>query len=111
MRMRLNIIAFVLGAGLLQQQATLPEATWAWGLPLIVIVMGLLRRYQSVVLITVNKILLWTFFLGLGFFWAAAFAHWRLADSLSPHWQQQDIQIIGVVAFATKQRSQCALSV
>lgn len=36
--------------------------------------------------------------LGTWVFWAAAFAHWRLADSLPPAWEQRDIQVVGVVA-------------
>ncbi|WP_297325721.1 DNA internalization-related competence protein ComEC/Rec2 [Nitrosomonas sp.] len=95
---RLNILAFVFGTGLLQQQGKLPEITWILGLLLLVIAIGWLWRYQSAALITVNNILLWILFLGLGFFWAAAFAHWRLADSLPSQWERQDIQIIGVIA-------------
>ncbi|PXW85456.1 competence protein ComEC [Nitrosomonas sp. Nm84] len=95
---RLNILAFVSGTGLLQQQDKLPELTWILGLLLLVIVIGWLRRYQSAGLIIVNNILLWIVFFGLGFLWAAAFAHWRLADSLPSQWERQDIQIIGVIA-------------
>ncbi len=98
MLLRLNILAFVSGTGLLQQQDKLPEITWMLGLLLIMIAIGWLWRYQSAALITVNNILLWILFLGLGFFWAAAFAHWRLADSLPSRWERQDIQIIGVIA-------------
>ena len=98
MLLRLNILAFVLGTGLLQQQAELPEIMWVWSLLLIAIAMGFLWRYQSTILIVVSRILLWVFFLGIGFFWATAFAHWRLADSLPSEWERQDIQIVGVVA-------------
>lgn len=31
-------------------------------------------------------------------FWAAAFAHYRLADRLPQEWEGPDIQVIGVVA-------------
>ncbi len=96
--MRLNILAFVLGTGLLQQQAKLPEVMWAWGLVAIIIIIGWLRRYQSTVLVATTRILWGLFFLGVGFFWAAAFAHWRLADFLSPEWERQDIQIVGIIA-------------
>lgn len=98
MLLRLNILAFVLGTGLLQQQSELPELMWIWSLLTIVIAMGALWRSQPTVLITINNILSWVLFLGLGFFWAAAFAHWRLADSLPPQWERQDIQIMGVIA-------------
>lgn len=96
--MRLNILAFVFGTGLLQQQAKLPEVMWAWGLMAIIIVIGWLWRRQSAVLVATTRILWWIFFLGVGFFWAAAFAHWRLADFLSPEWERQDIQIVGIIA-------------
>ena len=96
--MRLNILAFVLGTALLQQQAELPELMWAWGLLLMAIASGLLRQYQWTTLVAINRILLCGFFLGAGFFWAAAFAHWRLADSLPPEWERWDIQVAGVVA-------------
>jgi len=95
---QLNILAFVLGAGLLQQQSELPELIWSSSLLWIAIAIGLLQRYQLPVLIAVNKVLLWGFFLGVGFFWAAVFAHWRLADALPHEWERKDIQVIGVVA-------------
>ncbi|MBA3757202.1 MAG: DUF4131 domain-containing protein, partial [Nitrosomonas sp.] len=98
MLLRLNILAFVLGTGLLQQQAKLPEIIWTWSLLLIAIAMASLWRYPSTTLLAINRILLWIFFLGIGFFWAAAFAYWHLADSLPPEWERQDIQLIGVVA-------------
>lgn len=98
MLLRLNILAFVLGTGLLQQQAELPGIMWAWGLLLMAIAIGLLRCYQSTVWVAIGRLLLWIFALGIGFFWAAAFAHWRLSDSLLPEWERQDIQVIGVVA-------------
>jgi len=96
--LRLNILAFVLGTGLLQQQSELPELIWASSLLWVVIAIGLLRRYQLPVLVAVNRVLLWGFFLGIGFFWAAIFAHWRLADALPHEWERKDIQVIGVVA-------------
>lgn len=98
MRVQLNILAFVSGVGLLQQQAELPRIVWAWGLLVVVIVTGLLWRYQSPVVIVIRRIFLWFLFLGIGFFWAAALAHFRLADSLPQDWERKDIQIIGVVA-------------
>ena len=98
MQLRLNILAFVLGTGLLQHQAELPDLVWILGLLLMAMAIGLLQRYQSSVLIVTNRILLWFFFLGAGFLWAAAFAHWRLADSLPQKWERRDIQVVGVVA-------------
>lgn len=98
MLLRLNTVAFVLGTGLLQQQVKLPEIIWAGVLLLMASAIGFLWRYQSPILIAANKILLWVFFLGVGFFWAAAFAHWRLADSLPQMWERQDVRIVGVVS-------------
>ncbi|AEJ01981.1 DNA internalization-related competence protein ComEC/Rec2 [Nitrosomonas sp. Is79A3] len=98
MLIRLNILAFVLGTGLLQQQAELPELIWACSLLWVTIAIGLIQHYQLALLGTVNRVLLWGIFLGIGFFWAAAFAHWRLSDSLPQAWEQKDIQVIGVVA-------------
>ncbi len=95
---RVNILAFVLGTGLLQLQAKLPEAIWAWGLVLLAMAIKLLWQCQLLVLIRISRVLLWGFCLGVGFFWAAAVAQWRLDDSLSPEWEQQNIQVIGVVA-------------
>jgi len=86
LRVQLNILAFVSGVGLLQQQAELPRIGWAWGLLVVVIVTGLLGRYQSPVVIAIRRIFLWFLFLGIGFFWAAALAHLRLADSLPQDW-------------------------
>ncbi|MBP9870693.1 MAG: hypothetical protein KBC53_04240, partial [Nitrosomonas sp.] len=65
-------------------------------LPL-VIVIRLLGNSPSNIGGVVNSVLLLMVCLGLGFFWAAAFAHWRLADSLPPAWEQRDIQVVGVV--------------
>lgn len=98
MLLRLNILAFVLGAGLLQRQAELPELTWALGLLAVLTAAFFLWQSSSTTLVTTGKILLWVFSLGVGFFWAAAFAHWRMADSLPPTWESRDIQIIGVIA-------------
>ncbi|MBP6057135.1 MAG: DNA internalization-related competence protein ComEC/Rec2 [Nitrosomonas sp.] len=98
MLLRLNILAFVLGTALLQQQAELPGVIWTWNVLLIAIAMGALWCYPSTVPLAINRILLWIFCLGIGFFWATTFAHWRLADSLPQAWERQDIQIVGVVA-------------
>ncbi|MBL8500298.1 MAG: hypothetical protein JNL77_06910, partial [Nitrosomonas sp.] len=76
MSVRLNILAFVLGVGLLQQQAELPAIDWAWGLIPILVASGWLARYASGTLITLRRILLCLLFLGIGFFWAAALAQW-----------------------------------
>jgi len=102
--MRLNILAFTLGVWVLQQQAVLPEMVWAWTLlPAVVMAMAavlLRQRYpmQVAIYVGMGKILLALVFLGAGFFWAAAFAQWRLADTLPQAWEGRDIQLLGVVA-------------
>ncbi len=94
------IIAFVLGASLLQRQAELPEMIWVWSLLPIVSTAWVLWHYQSqsTLFVTAGKISLWLFFLGVGFLWAVFFAQLRLADSLPQVWEGEDIQLIGVVA-------------
>ncbi|MEK7708364.1 MAG: DNA internalization-related competence protein ComEC/Rec2 [Pseudomonadota bacterium] len=96
--MQSNILAFVLGAGLLQQRAELPEIGWAWSLLLLGIALGMFRCRQLVIPVAISKIVFWLLFMGIGFLWAAAMAHWRLADSLPHEWERRDIQVIGVVA-------------
>lgn len=95
--MRFNILAFVSGVGLLQQQAQLPQAEWVWILILTAIVIGLMRRYATKQFVVLNKILVGLLCFGIGFFWAAAFAQWRLSDALPHDWERKDIQITGVV--------------
>ncbi len=95
--MKLAIVAFVLGAILLQQQAELPGGWWGWAWLLSALLCaGLLRIAPD--RIRFARIALWCFFVLTGFLWAAMHAHWRLADELPPDWQRRDIQISGVVA-------------
>ncbi|MGH8763700.1 MAG: ComEC/Rec2 family competence protein [Nitrosospira sp.] len=96
--MRTCILAFALGAGLLQQQAALPEIAWAWALLPIAVSAFLLWRCQAAILSVIARILLVAIFLGAGFFWATAFAQWRVADEFPHEWEGRDIQLIGVVA-------------
>ncbi|TSA53765.1 MAG: DNA internalization-related competence protein ComEC/Rec2 [Nitrosomonadaceae bacterium] len=96
--MQANILAFALGTALLQQQAVLPEISWAWVLLPGAASAFLLRRCQTSILTAAGKVLLVMVFLAAGFFWAAAFAQWRLADALPHEWEKRDIQLVGVVA-------------
>lgn len=96
--MQANILAFALGTALLQQQAVLPEISWAWLMLPGAVSAFLLWRCQTSILIAAGKILLVMIFLAAGFFWAAAFAQWRLADALPHEWERRDIQLVGVVA-------------
>ena len=96
--MQANILAFALGTALLQQQAVLPEISWAWALLPGAVSAFLLWRCRTPILTAAGKVLLVMVFLAAGFFWAAAFAHWRLADTLPHEWERRDIQLVGVVA-------------
>lgn len=98
LRFRINSIAFVIGTGVLQLQAELPAMIWIWSLIAAGIGIKLLMHLQSRFLTIIRDFMIVGLFVGIGFFWAAALAHWRLSDSLSPQWEQQDIQVIGVVA-------------
>ncbi len=98
MLLRLNILAFALGASLLQRQTELPELIWAPGLLLIFIAAFQSLQHSSTTFATAGKTLLFIFFLGVGFFWAATFAHWRMADTLPSTWEGRDIQVVGVIA-------------
>ncbi len=95
--MRLNIVLFVLGTWLLQQQAELPGMAAAWALSAAVVVPWLARRQNTAARVA-GQILLKALYLGLGFFWAAWCAQLRLADALPADWEGKDIQLIGVVA-------------
>ncbi|MDP2398330.1 MAG: DNA internalization-related competence protein ComEC/Rec2 [Burkholderiales bacterium] len=92
-----HIIAFAAGVWLLQRQAVLPPLDGAWLLlPLVALAMllrggGWPRRMgRSMVTLTCCA--------AAGFLWAAACAHWRLADHLPPEWESRDIVVTGVVA-------------
>src|SRR2546430_3514042 len=84
--MTLAALAFASGAALLQQQAQLPWLAWLALLPLCIGLAALRWRGAAV------------FALTGGFLWAAACAHWRMADWLSPELEGRDLQVVGVVA-------------
>ena len=96
--MRLNLILFVAGAWLLQQQPELPDFSWAWGLLALLVIVSLLCFIQGRGPRYTRTVLLNLFFLGVSFFWAAWFAQARLADALAAEWEGKDIPLIGVVA-------------
>ena len=81
--MTLAALAFACGAAALQWQAELPSMAWAALLPLF-----LLRR----------RILALPLAFAIGFFWAAAMAHLRMADRLAPELEGRDLDVVGVVA-------------
>ena len=101
--MTLLALIFVLGAWVLQQLSELPHFWWV----LLVIPLSLIALFsrQSAALIfkSIHQISLVLLAFSLGFFWAAACAHIRLADELPKEWERQDIQIIGVIASMPQQ--------
>src|SRR5918996_3874699 len=84
--MTLLAAAFAAGAALLQLQAELPPLGWALVL-LPLILSGLRWRLMAVVTAC-----------AAGFFWAAACAHWRMAEWLPHELEGRDIAIVGVVS-------------
>jgi competence protein ComEC len=96
--MQKSIVAFTFGIWLLQQQPVLPHLGWAWVLLPGAIAAFLLCRSHTFIVAAASKILLVALVAVAGFFWAAAHAHWRLADALPHEWEGRDIQLIGVIA-------------
>ena len=92
-----HIIAFAAGVWLLQQQGSLPGLQWAWGLPP-ALVLALWLRGGWVPRRAGRAGLMLACAAAAGFLWAAACAHWRLADHLPPEWESRDIVVTGVVA-------------
>jgi competence protein ComEC len=95
--MRLNILFFACGVWLLQRQAELPALSAVW---------WLLASGLAVLLIPkrgcasrcARHVLVAGLCFGAGFYWAAAFAHFRLGDALPVAEEGRDIRIVGIVA-------------
>jgi competence protein ComEC len=126
--MRLNVLFFVAGVWLLQQQAVLPNAIGMWGLAAVIaagLVMTVAGRGGKSLpaavdrgtsraasrLIFVSRFVPWRLALraarrllvvfacfAAGFAWAALIASARLADTLSAEWEGRDVRVEGVVA-------------
>jgi competence protein ComEC len=95
--MRLNIAFFGLGVWLLQQQPELPPLSAALLLAAALpAVLACSRGDRKLLLVRRVLVALWCAALGYG--WAAAIAHTRLADALPPEWEGRDVRIVGVVA-------------
>jgi competence protein ComEC len=95
--MRVNILCFVAGAWLLQQQAVLPELGW----PVAAAAAGLAAAFvhpQARAWCVLRHVLVMGGCIALGFSWAAGCAGYRLADALPPEWEGRDIAVVGVVA-------------
>jgi competence protein ComEC len=95
--MRLNILCFVIGAWLLQQQPALPPLAWAWVLALPAAA-WFLPSDSGRALGFLRRGLLAAGFLAAGLFWAASLAAWRLSDALPAEWEGRDVELEGVVA-------------
>jgi competence protein ComEC len=84
--MTLAAVAFACGAAALQWQAALPGWGWFCLLPPLATLSFLRPRFLAV------------FALAAGFFWAAAYAHLRMADWLAPQLEGRDVAVVGVVS-------------
>lgn len=89
-------LCFALGVWLLQQQAALPDFSWAWLLPGLLLAL-LIPERTGFIRIT-RMLLLASFAFVLGFYHAAWQAEQRLAITLPDEWQGRDIEVVGVIA-------------
>lgn len=90
------LIAFVLGAWLLQQQATLPPLPVLAGIVLASLVGTAISHRIAKTRISVALLLAATIAMGLS--WASWRAHERLSDALPKAWEARDVQVVGTVA-------------
>ena len=93
--MRVNIIAFALGVWLLQQQAQLPSLLH---LTLICITAAAFFGLKKWLKTRASRAFSAIACLLIGFAWAAAFGHARLADRLDRQLQGRDLVVSGVIA-------------
>jgi competence protein ComEC len=96
--MRLFILGFVFGAWFLQQQAQLPDARYAWIVPLIALVMLAGQKFAPKYAANLGWAFLFVLAIGCGYNWAAWRADVRMAERLPAQWEGKDIAITGVVA-------------
>ncbi len=97
--MRLNVVCFALGVWLLQRQAELPAPGVIWFTVAVAAAAAILPWPQHPAAPGgARAALMKAICCALGFCWAAALAHWRLADALPPEWEGRDIELSGVVA-------------
>src|SRR5260370_16625617 len=81
--MTLAALAFAAGAALLQQQAELPALGSVGLLPLLAGLAWLRPKWAFI------------FTFGIGFLWAAGWAHWRMTDRLAPELEGRDLHVVG----------------
>lgn len=97
--MRLFVPFFTLGIWCLQQQETLPDLIWGWGLlafPLVVWLKSLSAPHTWAHRFALLLFVL--FSTGLGFYHATWLATQRVNVSLPVSWQGKEIEIVGVVS-------------
>ena len=92
MPLRLLILAFALGAAVLQTRPELPDLRWLWLLPPVLLSLGLLPNSRWL-----RPALTLVLALSAGFFYAAWRAELRLADELPMAWEGRDMRLIGRV--------------
>jgi competence protein ComEC len=83
--MTLAALAFAAGAAALQGQAELPAPAWLLALPFLIVLLAKPKLAAPAAL-------------AIGFLWAAAMAHVRMADWLAPDLEGRDLDVAGVVA-------------
>ena len=95
--MRAIIALFALGVWLLQREAELPDMRYAW-----LVALGgpcfVLRKLPSRSVRAAASALIALSALAAGFFWAAGFAHLRMADALPFEWEGRNVELVGVIA-------------
>jgi len=84
--MSLAALAFAAGAAALQLQGELPSLAWTLLLPVCCAAIYFRPRLAA------------PFALVIGFLWAAAMAHVRMADWLAPELEGRDLEVVGVVS-------------
>src|SRR5215813_4579844 len=84
--MTLVILSFAAGVLLLQVQPELPSAGWVWFFPFALVISALKAKTRIPMACA------------LGFCWALAFAHLRMAERLAPELEGRDIDVVGVVS-------------
>lgn len=92
MPLRLLILAFALGAAVLQTRPDLPDLRWLWLLPPVFLTLGLLPNGRWL-----KPALILAIALFAGFFYAAWRADLRLADELPAVWEGRDMRLVGRV--------------
>ena len=102
--MRPAVIAFAASVWLLQRQAGLPGAAALAAMAIAVALLAALARSLPMAQPSAAAVrhlrtgaLVAAFGL-FGFFWAALWAHDRMADRLDPDWEGRDVQITGVIS-------------